>query len=163
MSDNDDPRACYCPFAYGYSNYSRPGYVRYTLQAGGLVDWNGVRLRSTLGGAGLAVSSKTRAPREAMDYAAFSASPEIQKGLYFEAGGQPGHRAAWVDERVNAACNNFFRDTLETLDSALLRPKHPRYMDFQDAATPIAHAAVAGSLAVADAVEQINAIWRKVQ
>ncbi|MDV7398713.1 hypothetical protein RZS08_45325, partial [Arthrospira platensis SPKY1] len=27
MSQNDDPRAAYCPFAYGYSNYSRPRYA----------------------------------------------------------------------------------------------------------------------------------------
>ncbi len=163
MSRNDDPRAAYCPFAYGYSNYSRPGYSPRVLKAGGLVSWHGSPLRSTLGGAGLAVSAKTRFPREAMDYAQMTASAEVQKGLYFEAGGQPGHRAAWLDEKVNAACNGFFRDTLEALDNALLRPKHPRYMDFQDAATPIAHAAVAGNLAVVEAVDQINGIWHSIQ
>lgn len=163
MSQNDDPRAAYCPFAYGYSNYSRPRYAPYVLHAGGLVEWNGTRLRSTLGGAGLAVSSKTAAPEQAMAYAAFTASPETQKGLYFEAGGQPGHRAAWTDGAVNAACNHFFRNTLDTLDNAILRPKHPRYMDFQDAATPIAHAAVTGKLSVADATRQINAIWQNIQ
>ena len=43
MSRADDPRAAYCPFAYGYSNYSRPGYAKHLLKAGGLVTYNGKR------------------------------------------------------------------------------------------------------------------------
>lgn len=163
MSQSNDRRATYCPFAYGYSNYSRTGYAQHLLHAGGLVEWNGVRLRSTLGGAGLAVSSQTAHPKEAMNYAAFTASQEVQKGLYFESGGQPGHRGAWLDERVNAACHNFFSNTLDTLDNALLRPKHPNYMEFQDAATPVAHSAVAGSVTIKEAAKRINSIWRSVQ
>ncbi|MFO1492791.1 MAG: hypothetical protein U1F87_18190 [Kiritimatiellia bacterium] len=120
----------------------------------------GRRLRSTLGGAGIAVSARTRHPREGMDFARFTASPEVQKGLYFQAGGQPGHRAAWTDDSVNAASNDFFRNTLATLDDALVRPRFPGYMDFQDAATPVAHAAVAGKLAPADAAARINQLYR---
>jgi multiple sugar transport system substrate-binding protein len=160
MSQHDDPRAAYCPFAYGYSNYSRPRYARRLLKAGGLVTYHGKRLRSTLGGAGLAVSSKTRHPRACMDFARFTAAPETQKGLYFQSGGQPGHRAAWTDGAVNSACHDFFRDTLETLDESLLRPQFPGYMDFQDAATPVAHAAVAGTRPVSDAAAEINRLYR---
>ena len=153
---DDDPRAAYCPFAYGYSNYSRPGYGRHLLRAGGLVEMNGQRLRSVLGGAGLAVSAKTDHLRTGVDYACFTAAPETQRGLYFQAGGQPGHRSAWVDDEVNAASSDFFRNTLETLDEALLRPKDPAYMAFQDAATPIAHAAAAGTLPVKEAAARLN-------
>ena len=70
-----------------------------------------------------------------MDYARFSASPGVQKGIYFQSGGQPGHRAAWTDDAVNAASMNFFRDTLQTLDEALMRGKFPGYMRFQDEGT----------------------------
>lgn len=159
-SADEDPRAAYCPFAYGYSNYSRPGYARHLLRAGGLVEFGGRRLRSTLGGAGLAVSAKTPHPRACMDYVLFSASPEVQRGIYFNSGGQPGHRSAWEDGAVNAASCHFFQDTLQTLDEAILRPKAPAYMAFQNAATPLAHAAVAGKLPVREAAEQLNAIWR---
>ncbi len=155
-SVDDDPRAAYCPFAYGYSNYSRPGYAKHPLKAGGLVRFGPGRLRSTLGGAGIAVSSKTRHPQECMDYAAFTASPEVQRGLYFQAGGQPGHRSAWTDETVNAASMEFFKDTLQTLDEAILRPQSPGYMGFQDAVTPIAHDAVAGRRPVREAAEEIH-------
>jgi len=159
-SEADDPRAAFCPFAYGYSNYSRPGYSRYPLKAGGLVHFGAARLRSTLGGAGIAVSSKTKFQRECMDYAAFTASPEIQSGLYFEAGGQPGHRSAWTNAEVNAASMNFFADTLETLDEAILRPRHAGGMHFQDAATPIAHDAVAGRTPVRNAAEEIAKFYQ---
>jgi multiple sugar transport system substrate-binding protein len=160
MAQADDPRAAYCPFAYGYSNYSRPHYARYLLKAGGLVTFNGRRLRSTLGGAGVAVSSRTKHPRAAMDFAEFTASPEVQTGIFFQAGGQPGHRAAWLDEAVNAASANFFRDTLPTLDEALLRPQFPGYMAFQDAATPVAHACIAGKTQPADAARELNHLYR---
>ncbi len=159
MTQTDE--AAYCPFAYGYSNYSRPGYAAKPLRAGGLVTLGGRRLRSTLGGAGLAVSARTRHARACMDYAAFTASPEVQGGLYFESGGQPGHRAAWLNEKVNAASGDFFRATLETLDEALLRPKYPGYMRFQDAASPVAHRYVAGQTGLAETVDALNRIYRE--
>lgn len=162
-SIDNDPRAAYCPFAYGYSNYSRPGYARHLLRGGGLVTFEGKRLRSTLGGAGMAVSSKTRHPREAMDYAGFTASPSIQRGVYFESGGQPGHRSAWTDKAVNAASSGFFESTLQTLDEALCRPKIPGYMDFQDAATPVAHDAVAGRKSVSEAAREISNLWETLK
>ena len=160
MSQTDDPRAAYCPFAYGYSNYSRPRYAKYLLKAGGLVTFKGQRLRSTLGGAGVAVSSKTRHPRAAMDFAQFTASPDVQKGIYFQGGGQPGYRAAWLDDAVNAASTDFFRDTLQTLDEALLRPQFPGYMAFQDAGTPVAHDCIASKTKPADAARELNRLYR---
>ena len=160
MSQTDDPRAAYCPFAYGYSNYSRPRYARFLLKAGGLATFKGRRLRSTLGGAGIAVSSQTVNARAAMDFAQFAASPEVQKGIYFQAGGQPGYRKAWLDDAVNAASSNFFRDTLQTLDEALLRPQLPGYMGFQDAGSPVAHDCIAGKTKPDDAARALNRLYR---
>jgi multiple sugar transport system substrate-binding protein len=161
MAETNDARAAYCPFAYGYSNYSRPGYGKHLLLAGGLVTYQGRCLRSTLGGAGVAVSSRTTSPRACMDYAEFTASPDVQKGLYFQSGGQPGYRGAWTDDAVNAASSNFFRDTLQTLDESLVRGKFPGYMKFQDLATPLAHDCVAGKAPAAAAARQINHLYRK--
>ncbi len=163
MSQADDPRAAYCPFAYGYSNYSRPRYAPHVLKAGGLVSFQSRRLRSTLGGAGIAVSSRTQHPQACMDFARFTAAPETQKGLYFQSGGQPGHRGAWQDDAVNAACHDFFSDTLQTLDESLLRPQFPGYMAFQDAATPMAHTAVAGLMEPQSAAAKINRLYQKHQ
>jgi len=72
-------------------------------------------------------------------YAEFVASPGVQKTLYAQSGGQPGHRGAWLDRDLNAATSNFFAATLPTLDSAWVRPRFPGFIGFQDAASTIVH------------------------
>ncbi|MGB7189871.1 MAG: extracellular solute-binding protein [Acidobacteriaceae bacterium] len=132
--------AAICPFGYGYSNYSREGYTSYPLETGGLIAIEGhTRCRSTLGGGGLAISSQCRQVGAAIDYSQFVASAECQSGLYFQSGGQPGHRLAWLDNDANRASRDFFRNTLATLDEAWLRPRWNGYLDFQDRAAPILH------------------------
>src|SRR6202012_1924555 len=43
-------KVAYCPFAYGYSNYSRAGVVRYPLETGSLITLQPyIPYRSTLG------------------------------------------------------------------------------------------------------------------
>ncbi|MFD0676313.1 MULTISPECIES: ABC transporter substrate-binding protein [unclassified Paenibacillus] len=123
----------YCPFAYGYSNYGRAGYGKHRLSFGGLVAYkdNGP-LRSTLGGTGLAVSASSKYKSEALGYAKFAASPEIQQTLYTASGGQPGHRKAWTDEDNNRQSGQYFANTLSTLDQAYVRPRYNGYLHFQD-------------------------------
>jgi len=131
LSTQDD--YVYCPFAYGYSNYSRRGYSEHILTFGDMVaigDYG--RCQSTLGGTGLAISSSSHAVDVAVDYAKFTASPTIQQTIFVENGGQPGHRSAWVDEEVNRRTNNYFAGTLPALDRAYLRPRFPGYLHFQD-------------------------------
>ena len=137
MTTGDD--LVYCPFAYGYSNYGRADYTDRPLRFGGLVRWNDRPMRSTLGGTGLAVSRHTKHAEQAMAYAAFVASPATQRGLFTTSGGQPGHRAAWLDPTLNVASNDFFRATLPTLDDAYLRPRYAGYLHFQDEAGPVIH------------------------
>lgn len=124
----------YCPFAYGYSNYSRQGYARKQLHFHDLValEAGGEPMTSTLGGAGLAVSSQSKHIDVAVDYARFVASPEIQETLYVENGGQPGHLRAWESARINAAMANYFTNTLPALKRAYLRPRYDGHLHFQD-------------------------------
>jgi multiple sugar transport system substrate-binding protein len=152
----DSNVVAYCPFAYGYSNYSRPGYAANVLRAGGLVSFDGKPLRSTLGGAGLAVSRACRHPEQALAYAAFVAGPLIQKSLYMQAGGQPGHRAAWLDPSANAASTNFFANTLPTLDSAWVRPRFPGFIVFQDAASKLVHDYLVSGGTAPDVIHSMN-------
>lgn len=137
LSRRDD--YVYCPFAYGYSNYSRAGYSEMLLTFDDMVDIESQgRCQTTLGGTGLAISNACQSLDIARDYAMFSASPEIQRTLFFENGGQPGHRSAWLDVEVNRRTNNYFRNTLPALDRAYLRPRFPGYLHFQDhAGAPI--------------------------
>jgi multiple sugar transport system substrate-binding protein len=154
LADSDD--MAYCPFAYGYSNYSRPGYAAHVIHAGGLVALNGETLRSTLGGAGLAISRSAKHVGQAMAYAEFTASPLIQKTIYAQSGGQPGHRAAWIDKNLNAVSTDFFANTLPTLDRAWVRPRFPGFIGFQDAASQLVHEYLIGGGNAATVIDKMN-------
>jgi multiple sugar transport system substrate-binding protein len=130
LSRRDD--LAYCPFAYGYSNYARSGYSDKLLLFTDMVALDGQRCRSTLGGTGLAISASTSHPDIALAYAAYTASAQTQQNIFFESGGQPGHRSAWESDEVNARCHDYFRNTLPALDRAYLRPRYPGYLHFQD-------------------------------
>ncbi len=153
----------YCPFAYGYSNYSRTGYSQHVLETGNLPRFDDKsELRSVLGGAGLAISSKCACPEIAARYARYVASAECQASIYFDAGGQPGHRSAWLNPEVNRRSNRFFERTLPTLDTALLRPRFNEYLTFQDSAAPLVHRYLAYGGSEADLVAELDHLLRKL-
>lgn len=131
----------YCPFAYGYSNYARDGYARNKLTYTDLVHFdstNGAaakgaaRLRSTIGGTGLAISATTKHTEKCTAFAKYVCSPETQRTLYAEHGGQPGHKSAWLSERTNRLTNNYFYSTLSTIERGYMRPRYHGYLHFQD-------------------------------
>lgn len=126
--------AAYCPYGFGYSNYARMG--------------NSVRLKFTnapaagqfgcagtmLGGTGVAVSKLTPHAAEAIAYAKWLVSPEHQRGTYFREGGQPASLAAWTDTSVDAMADGFFSGTLQTLQTAYVRPRFDGFVRFFEAA-----------------------------
>ena len=130
----------YCPFAYGYSNYSRKGYADHLLNYTGLVTFNNKPLRSTLGGTGIAVSAFSRHKEIALQFAQEIVSSTCQQTFYVEHGGQPGHKQAWLSKLANDLTNNYFSATLQTLDDSYKRPRYNGYLHFQDeAGTPVQH------------------------
>lgn len=152
-------RAAYCLFPYGYSNYSQEGYAGHVLRFGDLpaLHPGGPPLTTTLGGTGLALSARTRHVALAADYARFVAAPETQRTLYARAGGQPGHRAAWLDAENNRRSLDYFSATLPALDRAFVRPRHAGYLHhFQEPAGPVVHAHLQGELSAHTALEQLN-------
>jgi len=132
MTQSDD--IAYCPFAYGYINYARKNYASNQLKFHDLITIEGARLVSTLGGTGLAVSSRSNHPEIACDYSRYVSSASIQGSLYTESGGQPAHKSAWESNYTNNQCQNFLQDTLPTLDRTYLRPRYNGYISFQDQA-----------------------------
>jgi len=156
-------RFAYCPFAFGYSNYARPGYARKLLAFGDMVEIEGRRCRTTLGGAGLAISSRCAHMKTALDYAVFVSGPACQSTLYFDSGGQPGHRLAWTDERVNASCRDYFRNTLPVLDRAFMRPRYSGYVDFQSRAGHPVHEYLRDGGSVEAVLAELNALHHESQ
>ena len=131
MSATDD--FWYCPFSYGYSNYARDGYARNILSYSNTIMMpDQKRLQTTLGGTGLSVSAFSENPSEALAFAEWVVSPVIQTTLYTENGGQPGYRSAWTSERNNLLTHDYFKNTLNSLDDAYIRPRYDGYLHFQD-------------------------------
>jgi multiple sugar transport system substrate-binding protein len=160
MTQSDE--FAYCPFTYGYSNYSRPGYARKILEFGSIVSVASRTTPSTmLGGTGLAISAKCRNPEVAVEYVKFVAAAETQRGLYFQSGGQPGHRTAWLDEKVNAASSNYFLNTLPVLDAAFVRPRYPGYLAFQDRAGQPIHTFLCVGGDAGKVVDELNTLYRE--
>lgn len=159
MSTTDD--FMYCPFAYGYSNYSRIGYAKHLLHYTDLVSFNEKPLRSTLGGTGLSVSASSEHIDLAVKYAQGVVSSEIQSTFYTQHGGQPGHMSAWKDETNNLICHDFFKNTLPTLEEAFVRPRYNGYLHFQDhAGDPIRDYLMNGGSAQS-VLEKINSLYQK--
>lgn len=135
MAESGSQIAC-APLIYGYVNYAikgfRPNLVAFAdIPA---ADENGP-IGSALGGTGITVSAFSAHRAKAIDFAYWIASGDIQRGLYAEAGGQPGHADAWEDEAVNAATSDFYVATRMTLEAAWVRPRHNGYMAFQQSAS----------------------------
>jgi multiple sugar transport system substrate-binding protein len=122
----------YCPLAFGYNNYARPGFRANLVRFADIPSSGRGPVGAILGGAGVGVSSRTAHPEAACAYAAYMASGPVQRTNYVAGGGQPGHRSAWLDPEANRLTQDFFRDTLATIDGSYLRPRHPGYMAFQD-------------------------------
>lgn len=127
-----DDSYLYCPMAYSYNNYTRAGYRPHRCRYVDMPALGGGGPRgSHIGGTGLAISTQCKHPEVAAAYASRVAGAEWQRMLYFDAGGQPGHAAAWEDAHCNAATLNFFTATRETMEKSFLRPRYNGYIDFQ--------------------------------
>jgi multiple sugar transport system substrate-binding protein len=160
MSQKDE--FAYIPYTYGYSNYSRPGYAPHLVRFGDVIGIEaGAPGATMLGGTGLAISAKCRQVEMAMQYARFVAAPQTQRGLYFHSGGQPGHRSAWLDPTVNAACSDFFINTLATLDRAFVRPRYSGYLEFQDHAGDPIHEFLRNGGSASRVLETVNHMYRQ--
>jgi multiple sugar transport system substrate-binding protein len=119
------------------------------------------KLKSTLGGTGLAISMKCKNINMAVEYAAYTASPECQGTLYVENGGQPGHRRAWLDEEVNRRTHNYFKETLPALDRAYLRPRYSGYLHFQDNAGDLVREYMMNGGSPLKILEGMNKLYRE--
>jgi multiple sugar transport system substrate-binding protein len=132
MATTDE--VAYVPLMYGYSNYSRPGFRPKTVHCANIPSSTGKPAGSMIGGVGLAISATCQYPELAAEFAMLTANGLYQRTDYFTGGGQPGHRTAWTDARVNEQCSDFFAGTLQTLNLGTVRPRFAGYIPFQEKA-----------------------------
>lgn len=163
MSQEENGPA-YAPWTYGYTNYSRKGYAPHLLHFGDVIGMTADKPGATMLGAGLAISAKCKHLDVAKAYAEFTGAPAIQNGIYYEAGGQPGHRSAWLNTELDEECAGFFTRTLPTLDRAFVRPRYAGYLDFQDTSCLHIHDYLQGKGGDVNAtLDIVNKIYRETR
>lgn len=161
MAEEDSEIAC-SPLIYGYVSYALDGFRPNRLRFADIpVAGNSGPIGSALGGTGIAVSAFSTAKPAAIDFAYFVSSGDVQRSIYAQSGGQPGHAAAWEDGAVNKATGDFYRDTRKTLEGAWVRPRHNGYMGFQQAASDCINDGLLAKRATRDVVEDLNRLFRE--
>ncbi|MDQ0322571.1 multiple sugar transport system substrate-binding protein [Pararhizobium capsulatum DSM 1112] len=159
MAEPGSKIAC-APLIYGYVSYSVFGFRPNTVQFTDIPAVGGHGpAGSALGGTGIAVSAFSEAKNEAIDFAYWIASGNVQRGPYAGAGGQPGHAAAWEDGAVNAATVDFYRGTRRTLEASYVRPRHNGYMAFQQAGSDCINDALRGTMDAQAVVGELNRLF----
>jgi multiple sugar transport system substrate-binding protein len=160
LVDGDD--WAYAPLLFGYSNYSRRGfrskrlnYVDAPLTESGFAG-------SCLGGAGIAVSSSSPNGPDAVEFAFWLASAEVQAGSYYFHGGQPANAVAWDDAAVNEDCRDFFKATRRTLEGASLRPRVKWWVKFQDYVGVLVNAALKREISDEGCLKRLAAEYERL-
>ena len=94
MSHRDD--LLYCPYVFGFSSYSHESVKRGHLTFTNVPRISGPSSRgSVIGGTGLAMSRRCESVREAVSFASFATSREVQKAMALHAGpARPPERVA---------------------------------------------------------------------
>lgn len=121
----------YVPLVFGFVTYSSASKAERPCRFAGIPSAGRGPVGSILGGAGLAVSATSRHPAEAAAFAVWASSAAVQRGIVAPAGGQPGSRGAWEDDRLNDSAGGFFSAARATIDAAWVRPRDHRWPGFQ--------------------------------
>ena len=139
----DDGRIDCCPLIYGYVNYSAPVSGHPLTFGNAPRATAGGRRGSTIGGTGIAVTTRCTPTPELLDHLRWLLSPEAQRGFIPQHAGQPSARSAWRDPEVNRASRNFYTATLDTIEHAFVRPRYSGYIRFQSEASALLREALA--------------------
>jgi multiple sugar transport system substrate-binding protein len=135
MAEHDD--VALCPLVYGYVNYAAPASGRAIAFADAPRAEAGGRPGSTLGGTGIGISTRAQVTPALLAHLRWLMSAEAQENFIPAHHGQPSCRSAWHNDGVNARWGNFYRNTAETLERAIVRPRHDGAIAFQTAASAL--------------------------
>ncbi len=125
MSTHDD--VALCPLIYGYVTY-----------AGGTLAFSDAPrahekgpIGSILGGTGIGISRRAQPTAALLDHVRWLLSDEAQRTFIPAHGGQPARRSAWRDAELDARHGGFYGSTVDTLEQAVVRPRHAGAIAFQ--------------------------------
>jgi len=153
MAEQND--IAYSPLAFCYTNYSRAGFRKNILKYHTAPEIN----NAVLGGAGIAITSSCSNVQEAAHYAAWISSDVVQSTIYVNAQGQPGNKMAWENKQANVITNNFFTNTMPSLNNAYLRPRYQGWPKFQTFIGETIHAYLLHDTAPELVLEKLQAAY----
>ena len=147
----------YIPLVYGYVNYaSGPGALLFG-EAPAMLP--GGRRGSTIGGTGIALTTRSEPSAALVGHLAGLLDPATQAGFIPDNAGQPSSRDAWDDPRVNAAAGDFYRRTRSTIEDAWVRPRVPGFVPFQARASALIRDAVADRAGITATLGRIDTLF----
>ncbi|MDC3079135.1 ABC transporter substrate-binding protein [Flavobacteriaceae bacterium] len=158
-----DEDIIYSPYLFGYTNYSRSGYTKNLLHFTNSPIGAQENISTILGGVGLAVSLRCKNPVDAASFVKYIASAEIQKGIFTRSGGQPANKLAWQSMENNQLCNNFFCDTISTIEKAYIRPQHPRWNEFQEQGADLIHDGLLKDMSSKVVMSTLNELYQSIK
>lgn len=160
MASNDE--IIYCPFTFGYTNYSRKKAVGKIVNFMDVPRYKNNSFTSLLGGAGIAVSQKSHYLKDCLDFIQYIVSPEIQQTVYYQNGGQPALLNAWNNEECNTDSADFFKNTLLTMQRAYVRPQVSNFNVFQEHAANLFHELALNQSDALKGIVLLNNLFRKL-
>ena len=114
-----------------------------------------------LGGAGIAVSARSKYLNEAAHYASWIGSAEIQNSVYVEEQGQPANIIAWQSDFANGFTHDFFYNTMDTLSNAFVRPRYSGWPAFQKYLGEVIHAYLKDDTDPAKVLDHLQEAYRQ--
>lgn len=157
-----DDEIIYCPFLFGYTNYSRMGYAKHIVDFGNSPTNPTTDVSTILGGVGLCISAQCKHKELASAYISYVADAETQNGIYTKNGGQPGNLKAWQSKTNNALCHNFFSNTMETMEKAYVRPQHKGWNTLQEQGADVLHDGLLRNTPSANIMSHLNQLYQSI-
>jgi multiple sugar transport system substrate-binding protein len=147
------------PLVFGYVNYADSKRAR-PVRFSEAPRFGKGRRGSVLGGTGIGLSTRKPVSPELADHLRWLMSDPTQTRFIPAHSGQPSARAAWTDDAVNKAWGDFYRNTLETVEHAWVRPRFRDFVPFHNAASARLRAWLRDGSDPVTFLETLRTTWR---
>ncbi|ACT60370.1 integral membrane protein [Hirschia baltica] len=156
MTNHDD--VIYCPLVYGYVNYAQLDARERLSFLNAPKGPSGFR-GSTIGGTGIALSANCTPSPQLIKHLIDMLNGVSQHTLIPENNGQPSLRSAWKDDSINQASGDFYKNTLDTIDTAYVRPRFNGYIQFQSEASQLLRANLQAQLPSSSILKNLEELY----
>jgi multiple sugar transport system substrate-binding protein len=153
----------YVPLVYGYVNFAQTTVSHPLTFVDAPIAEKLGRHGSTLGGTGLAVTTRSTPSPQLIAHLEWLLSDAAQSGFIPEHDGQPAMKAGWESPFLNAQTGNFYQGTRATMDDAWIRPRFPGFTPFQAEASALIREFLQGHRQAQETVESLNSCYVAAQ